>query len=180
MIPAITFEDIIKILGAEIITQAQIPANMFKNITGVRGSNLAKMLSPTESNSINLNEIFIIFELNEDEDTSNNVTINESDDTVNLLTAYNFNLKIYGNKCHDTAQKIITRLKSRQIAFKLHGEGIWLTEITFPVNVNEFINNTLWPRCDLTIKIRVRHNISLVSSEGEFSDENCQIIIDEI
>ena len=180
MIPAVTFEDIIKIIGNEILLQTGIPRDMFKNVTGVRGSSLAKRLSETETNSINLNDTFIVFELNEDDDTSYNTTINEDDDTVNLITAYNFYLKIYGNNCHTTAQQIITRLKSRQVVYKLHGLGIWLTEITFPTNTNEFINNTLWPRCDLTLKLRVRHNISLVNPEGEFSDENCQIIIDEI
>lgn len=180
MIPAITFEDIIKIIGAEILAQTGIPKDMFKNITGIRGSSLAKRLSDTEFNSINLNDTFIVFELNEDEDHSNNVTINEYDDTVNSIVAYNFNLKIYGNKCHIVSQQILTRLKSRQIAYKLHGLGIWLTEITFPVNQNEFINNTLWPRCDLTLKLRVRHNISLVTPEGDISEENCQITIDEI
>ena len=180
MIPAITFEDIIKVIGNEILEQTNIRRDMFKNVTGVRGSSLAKKLSDTELGSINLNDTFIVFELNEDEDTSNNVTINESDDTVNLFTAYNFFLKIYGNKCHTVAQQILTRLRSRLVSFRLRGRGVLLTEVTFPVNQNEFINNTLWPRCDLTIKLRVRHNISLVKPEGEFSDENCQIIIDEI
>ena len=180
MIPAITFDDIIRNIYNELSIQTGISKDMIKNVVGVRGTSLAKRLSSTEFGSINLNDKFIIFELNEDEDTSNNVTINEYDDTVNSFMAYNFNIKVYGNHAHLVAQQILTRFKSHQVAYKLKEVGIWLTEITFPTNVNEFINNTMWPRCDLTLKLRVRHNIPLIEPEGTISEDNCEIIINEI
>lgn len=166
MIPSVTYEDIIKILGNEICTQAVIERNMMKNATSVRGSDLAKKLSSTETNSINLRDTFIIFELIEDNDASDDVSINEPDDTANLLMRYDFNLKIYGNSCHQTAQTIMARLKSHEIAMKLYSKGIWLIQVTFPQAVNEFINDTLYPRADMTIKIKVRHNIPFLEKTG--------------
>lgn len=158
MIQTVTYEDIIKILGNEILNCVDISRDRIKNAYSVRGSNLAKHLSSTEQNSINLNDPFIIFELYEAQDATN-TTINE-DESTNIVQNYNYLIKIYGNACHQYSREILARFKSHEIMYKLYGKGIWITSITFPTAVNEFINNTLWPRCDLTVNIRVLHNIT--------------------
>ena len=177
MIKIVTYEDIIKILGAEITNQTGIKKDMIKNAYSIRGSNLAKHLSSTETNTINLDNAFIVFELIESEDEKN-VTVNEEEST-NIIQNYNYNLKIYGNSCHKISKEILARFKSHEVMFSLYGKGIWITSISFPQAINEFINNTLWPRCDLTINIRVLHNIVHINNSEEIK-KYTRLTIDEI
>ena len=169
MIPSITYEDIIRKLRPKISEQTGIPLDRIHNAVSVRGADLYKLISETESMSYSLGDVFIVFELVEETDELNTV-LHEVDESISSIACFNFNLKIYGNACHQVSQEILMRFKTEDVAFNMRNEGIFIRGISFPTSINEFINNTVWPRCDMSIKIAVRFNtnpvIPTVDAEG--------------
>ena len=175
MIPSITYENIIRELRTQLAIQSGVPLDYIFNAVSVRGPDIYKLISNTQSASFSLAESFIIFELNED-DTEDNVVLHELDNSLSSISSFNLNLKIYGNGCHAVSQNILMRFKGEEVAIDLREKGIFINRITFPTNINEFINNTVWPRCDMAIKIKVRFNTPKITTSGDAETIN-EIII---
>lgn len=150
----ITYEDIIRNLRTEISTQTGLNINRIINAVSSRGPDLLKLISNSEATSFNLADCFIVFELLES-DSGENVVIHDKGDVLSSISPFNFTLKIYGNACHKVAQDILMRFKSEKVVTSLYKKGIFIHGITFPSSINEFINNTVWPRCDMSIHIIV-------------------------
>lgn len=165
MISSITYENIIIFLRKEIAYQSGVSLDRIFNAVSVRGPDLSKIISETEAASFDLSNAFIVFEMMEDENEGNVVT-HEVDGTISSIASFKFNLKIYGNACHTVSQNILMRFKTEEVALGLRDKGIYIRGITFPTNINEFINNTVWPRCDMTLNLQVRFNVSRISVDG--------------
>lgn len=168
MIKSITYEDIIREVRPELGTQTGISLDRIMNAASARGPDLSKILSSSQSASFNLTDCFIIFELVEDDNQDNFVTY-EEDGSVSSLSSMSFNLKIYGNAAHKVSQEILMRFKTEDVAMKMRGKGVFINGISFPTAINEFINNTIWPRCDMTLHLKVRFNTGILDSPGVFS-----------
>jgi len=164
MIPYITYTDLIIKIREAIITQSELNGNSVINAVSVRGPALSKLISDNESTSLNLNDGFIIFELLENKDSENNIILQNPNDSSDNVSEYKLLLKIYGNHCHELSQKLVSRFKMESVIMDLYEKGIWAKNISFPETINEFLNNTVWPRCDLEITIIVRYNIKAISN----------------
>lgn len=165
MIASITYENIIIKLRKKLAEQTGISLDRIFNAVTVRGPDLFKLISESESMSFDLGDSFIVFELKED-DNDNNTVLREQDDTMSSISSFNFDLKIYGNACHTVSQNILMRFKTEEVAFGLRSEGIYIKGIGFPTSINEFINNTVWPRCDMSLKLQVRFNTYKIHDDG--------------
>ena len=161
MTPSITYENIIKFLRNEIIKQSQLPSDRVLNALSIRGTNLTKVLNEIIEESYEVDDSFILFELVY-VDNGNNVVI-PNDEYMTSISNFNFNLHIYGNNSYMVAQKIWTGLRNENAALNLVEQGIHVNGVTFPQTINEFINNTLWIRHDLTIKFEVKFDIPNVT-----------------
>ena len=166
ILPKTTYEDIIKNFRVTVSEQSGVALDRIFNATSVRGPDIIKIINETNATSFNLADCFIVFELLEDYSETDNVVTHESDGTISSISSFNFNLKIYGNACHSVSQTILMRLKTDEVALALRSKGIYISGIPFPAAINEFVNNTVWPRCDMTIKMKVRFNISPAESTG--------------
>ena len=167
-----TFIDIIKLLRLEISIQTGIDLNRIINAISARGPSLVKLISDTEMASFNLSDCFIVFELLETPDTKENVVIHDSNGVVTSVVPYDFSMKIYGNACHQVSQIILTKFKTESVALDLYSKGIFIHGITFPTPVNEFINNTVWQRCDMSIHIITEFRVQTEeTSDAEISPE---------
>ena len=172
MINSITYNELIKTLRTNVIKQGELSAQYVRNADSVRGADLTVILSEINVMSAKLSDVFVIFELLED-DNDDNYIIPEENDTISSISSFKFVLHIYGLQSHMCAQMLMTRFKTSEVASALRDNGIYLAGIGFPTNTKEFINNTLWPRCDLEMDIKVRFNISkLKEYDAGYFNEN--------
>lgn len=179
MITAVDYNSIIKIVRKQIIEQLKIKSNRVLNAEAVRGADLTDIVNNTDVMSIKLSDVFIIFEMIEKEN-DDNVIIPENDNTVSVIATYDFILKIYGNMSHMCAQQLRAMFKTAEVASMLRNNGVYLKGITSPTNQKEFINNTLWPRCDMTFELQCRHNFMKLYEDEFFSNSYSEKDIDFI
>lgn len=169
MLPYTTFNDIIITLRSAIINYVGLDNNRVLNATSVRGPDLLKIINETELNSFNLNDSFIVFELKESNDKDYYI-MSENDDENSIIARYQMDIKLYGSPCHIISQKMLSVFKEELVLEELYNKGIHFTGITFPETNNEFINNTLWKRCDMTIHLEARTKVDKFFKDKYFDD----------
>lgn len=175
--PVENIKDIIKILRNTVIEQANLDGKFVLNALSVRGAMLNKSTEQQIYQTFERTDLFILFALIEHE-TSDNVTIDNDDKTGSIrYVSYQFNLSIYGEAAGMTVQLLQTRLLSNEVRVSLYNQGIKLQNIDEPTSSNEFINNTLWLRKDMSINIAVRLDFKdiLTSEPFEQLNDTCDI-----
>ena len=170
MIPYITYSGLIIKTREAIIAQSGLDDDLVINAVSVRGPALSKLLSDDEITSLNLHDGFIIFELLENKDSDNNTILQNDDESADNISEYRLLLKIYGNSCHEISQRLVSRFKMESVVLDLYSQGVWIKNISFPETINEILNNTVWPRCDIEMTIIARYNISPTSTIPDTSD----------
>lgn len=169
MIKATNYVNIIKTLRSTIINITGIKGEKILNKNSVRGTDLSKIIDEVDVMSFDLSDVVILFDLLEN-DTDNNFIIPEKDNTTSSLASYKFALQIYGNFSYEYAQMIMTKLRDQGVLHNLIDNGIYFSGTSYPANSKEFINNTLWQRCDLDILIEVRYNFENPTKEEYFEE----------
>ena len=165
MIPSITYEDIIRVIRRNLINYLGIDNNRVLNADSVRGTDLTKIINDSESTSYNLNDLFIVFRLKED-DSEKYVILKEEDGTMSSISSFEWIMNIYGNACHSFSQSLLTLFKEENFLNSIRENGVYIKEVKAPRFMNEFINNTMWARCDISITIQVRFSNEELSNEG--------------
>jgi hypothetical protein len=173
-IKAITYDDALILVRKEIISFTGIASALVINATSIRGPDVVKMINTQISISPDLSNTFIVFEMTENQDEVFGAT--QQDDSVQgVVMPYDFNLKIYGTKCHEYADKILADFRLPKTVTALWDEGVWVYGVSRPESVNEIINNTVWPRCDLHISFETRLDVAIsdkIYVEGSIDDVN--------
>lgn len=149
------FENILINIRKTIIKVLNINPTRVMNAASVRGTDLSKIISASESTSLTLNDVFIIFEFKESDDDIYWL-MHENDNTSSYITSYDFNLKIYGKGSHIASNLIINGFKNINILTDLYDLGIKVEGITKPITMHEPINETIWPRTDFKIVVTSR------------------------
>ena len=172
MLPYTTFDDIIRNIRKTIIDYVSIDNikmdnNRVLNATTVRGPDLLKIINDSELNSFNLKDSFIVFELKESDDKDYYI-MNENDNEHSIISRYHMDIKLYGNACHRVSQKLMSVFRLDYVLQDLYEKGIHFTGITYPASNNEFINNTLWKRCDMTIHLEARMKVDKAKPDEFF------------
>ncbi len=176
MINATTYENIIRTIRQTIITLLNISADRVLNADSVRGADLLKIISCSESTSFSLNDLFIVFRLKEYDNDSYYI-IPEDDSSSSLIISYEFTMNIYGNACHEASQKLLTIFKEERTLVDLYEKGLYVHQVNKPRFMNEFINNTMWPRCDMSIVLEVRVAIENANDVAELDENSLSGII---
>lgn len=145
------FNDLCKSMRKVLIEQTTLPGDRIANALSVRGADIIKYINEFESESPTLLDTFIIFEvLESDEPYAYGGTDNET--KVETIVSYDCKLKIYGSLCHDVARTLLGRMKSVEPILKLQDNNIWVYGVNKIGSINELINNTVYPRCDMVIR----------------------------
>lgn len=156
MLPAIAnFKETVAVVREILVEYCQLnPSKVISSLT-VRGADLSKPISPTEFNSPNLSDTFIVFDIEED-DSQDYFVFEENDYSDTMISNIIVNLKIYGKHSADVVRTIIVTFKSEAILQKIYSKGIYYKGISKPTSKNEFINNTMWQRRDISFKAQIR------------------------
>lgn len=143
--------DIIKSMRFELIAQSGLDSKLVLNSLSVRGTDLKKYVSDDIFTSYSLSDNVILFEITPTQ-TSNDCSFKD-DDACSIYVSYNFGLSIYGNSSDTLANIIKLRFESESVRLNLYRQGIYVDDISSVTALNEFINDTMWLRSDLTITI---------------------------
>lgn len=201
------FNDIIKILRNTIIIQSQLPAERVLNSLSLEGTELDKLLEESRYNSIEQEDTTILFELNSTPQSNSNVSMEEGDiSTIKELTCgetilcdnsllcgeehidraityyrmYNLHLVLYGQDSSFTAVKLSSRMRSQEVKSNLYAKGIYIESVSNPESINEFKNDIMWLRNDVTINLGVKFLITQVYLTPEYEKiKDIQIIKEE-
>lgn len=133
-----------------------LPQSRVKNAFSSRGADLVKWIEGVISTSIDLDDSFIVFDV--EESKKDYYVLHEDDDTDSLIANYTMFISIYGNNCSNLARKILIRFKDENLLRTLYNKGVFVGDISRPDDASEFINNTLWRRVDLSIDVKIRYN----------------------
>ena len=156
MLPVISdFKEVAAVVREYLNTYCQIDLEKIVSVLAVRGADLSKPISATELNSINLSDTFVVYEIRED-DSQDYFVFDEDDFTDTIITNVIIDFKIYGKRCADTIRNIIVNFKNEGVLQRLYSKGIYYKGITKPTSHNEFFNNTMWPRRDISFKAQIR------------------------
>ena len=161
ILPASTYESALIAVRAEIIRQTGLRSEFVLNGHSLYGPDLLKTINQTIEIAPEIRDCFIVFEFREIENDSYGAgPINDM--KMEALAPYGFFCKVYGDKCHYYAQKLLTIFKYPDTVLKLRAAGCHITSIHNIGSVNEFINNVLWPRCDIEIDMICRFEFDLI------------------
>lgn len=167
MINSTNYENIIINVRTKVIDILRICPDRVFNSLSVHGADLFKAINETTFTSFSLNDCFIIFRLEEDADKYYILT--ERDNSKSSIFTFKFVLHIYGNPCHEASQRLLMGFKNETILQSLYDSGIHILGLTPPKFTYEPINNVIWPRCDIDIRLEVRFNCGDQLDEGTFT-----------
>lgn len=167
MINSSTYENIIKVIGNKLLQIIGLDRNRLFNGVSAHGSDLLKVINESEYTSFSLNDCFIVFVL-EENNVDRYFILRENDGSMSSHSQFRFSLKIYGNACHDVSQTLLMAFKDENLLQEMYDNSVYILNLTFPKFSFEPINNTLWPRCDIDINLKVRFNKQINSSTTFF------------
>lgn len=174
-IPATTYENALKLLRKTLVDYSGIPSNLIINGDSLYGPDVFKEIEDLlqgqyEEESPVVTDTFIVFEYKENEDdnyVASMVSQTETTTVMETVATYSLYLKIYGNSCHNYAQKIFSIFKTPIIAENLRNSGVYINGVEPITSGTEFINLERWQRSDLEIKTICRFQISIGNSSVE-------------
>lgn len=143
--------EIDKILGNIIVEQSELDRNNIKNGLGIRGSDLSKFINENIYISPNIKDTIIIFNT----ELEDNPITEEKENEIVIDNFLNFKLMIYGAHSKNLAYILKARLESEEVRYELTSKYINLINIDNVISVDDIINNTIYPRCDLNIHLHI-------------------------
>ena len=167
MIGKSCYENIIKVIGNKLLQIIGLDRNRLFNGVSAHGADLLKVINESEYTSFSLNDCFIVFVL-EENNPDRYFILRENDGTMSSHAQFKFGLKIYGNACHDVSQTLLMAFKDETILQEIYDNNIYILNLSYPKFSFEPINNTLWPRCDMEINLKVRFNKEINTSTNFF------------
>lgn len=156
MIPVTTYEKALVALRNQILIYSGIPNNFILNGDSIYGPDIWKMITDTIGEAPELSNTFIVFEFKEIPNDSFGIT-----GGFTALAPYGLFLKVYGDNCHMTAYKLAAMFKYADVIEVLQNSGVKVTNTSTIGSINEFINDTRWPRCDVEIDVLCNFDIKL-------------------
>lgn len=159
-----------KIIGEVLEQQSNLPSERILNAISVRGQNLSKLIENDVYMSYNLSDLVIIFEVIFNPNSTDNVSMEEEDESITVYSAFYVKILIYGNKSANVANKLKGRLLSRKVRDDLHEKGIHIERVSNPESMTEILNETFWIRNDLTMEIACRQSFNQKEPDYQMND----------
>lgn len=158
-----------KIIRKYLISQSELDPRKVINSLSVRGPELQVLVEKNTYVSPDLNTTILIFE-NTNNDTNNNVSVPEEDGTFSIYQSFSCKIILYGNYSKTLGLILKSRMESEVIRQNLFDEGINIEKVTSPVSLNEFKNETVWIRTDLSIEYSCRMSVQPVNELNEMDN----------
>lgn len=149
------YQDIIKVIRTYIHDIIGINLKDIRNATDTYGQTLIKLLEGKKYNSYKLSDSVVLLNL-ETRNNSSDFNATENDSSV-YYKSYEVKVIIYGNSSMSIGNAIYSKFNTDYVLSKLITDGIYVEFITSPVLFNEFLNDVIRPRTDLSLMVSVKH-----------------------
>lgn len=168
-----------KVLRQQVILQSELPAENVRNGLSTYGEALEKLLVKQTYDAYEQEDSFIVFELKTRQNESD-VSYTNYDDTVVYDRSYEFICYIYGNSSADVANKLVARFRTEKVRTNLYDNGVYLQEVKEPISFNEYKNEVMWLRTDVSILISCEFKITQVVVDDPIAElSELEIIVKE-
>ena len=167
--PISKVKELEKILRSEIITQSELDEKRVANSLSIYGETLDKLLNNSIADSYEKTDSVILFELS-NRDNPSDISYTDTEENIIYNKSYRLNLIIYGDSSPDIANKITMRFRTENVRDNLFNEGVYIEEVTDPSSFNEFINDVMWLRTDLSILLTATFKLSQINKSEEFKE----------
>ena len=178
-----SIKDLQKELRTCLISQSGLTGDFIRNSLSLYGEDLQKalnnLLQPDEYTSITGSDTMILFKLSLDSEVDIHASfINDKDESkIYYYKSFEYFLYIYGDSSDDIALKLKARLRSQAVRDALQEKGIHIISIENPEQVNEYINDVMWKRCDLSIKLGCKFIINPIATDYDINQINKMEVI---
>lgn len=158
--------------------QSEVHIDRIVNGLSIRGVDLSKRITSTVKLSLDLSDAMIIFEIVTEDTPDEQFSELEEDDTITMYSYYKLKLTIYGMYCSQIAKKLKARLETQKCRQYLFDKGIYFSKVSGLQPVNDFMNETIWPRVDMSIDFGCRLNITQIDDYNSY-EEMQKIVAEE-
>jgi hypothetical protein len=163
--------DIEKIVGDMLVKQSKLDRSRIMNGLSPRGIDLSKFVTENVKLSYDLSDTAIIFEVKSVE--NENINLTEIDeDNIREDACFEVSVTIYGNESMRMGQLLKARFESEKVRYDLLMTGLYLVAVSSTTSMNEFVNNTIWPRTDLSLKIACEMTMKQVDTMQQITTVN--------
>lgn len=181
MIRAVDYEQVVKTLAAFLDENSGLSTERILNADSIRGTELAEMISSTQSYSPTAKNSFLLFELIENQNQEMNfLTSGSTSESMMSIQAYDFHLMVYGNSSPTDAQKISLLFKQEDNAIDLREKGIFINGVAPIEAINEFVNNTLYLRRDIFVHLQVRYQFDEIGKDPGYFEESGDLTVEQV
>lgn len=156
-----------KILRKELIAQSQLNSNYVLNALSTYGETLDKLLSNKVYDSYETKDAVLLFQLF-NRNNESDFSFTEKNGTITYNKSYELKIIIYGNASSDIANKISSRFRTEKVRNDLQNLGVYLESISDPESINEFKNEVMWFRTDISIFITSEFSYQQTSEDSDF------------
>lgn len=164
-------KDLDKIWRNKIIEQSNLPAKNVLNGLSIRGVDLSNYITTNISMSYSLKNIAVVFEISTSS-SEDNISMEEDDGDITEYVIMNIRLSLYGSAAIELAKTLKARFESSKCRDDLYNQGIYFKEVTELTTTNDFINETMWTRVDLSIDFGIRLLITQKNTYEDFLEMN--------
>lgn len=161
-----SIKEVDKIIGDMLVKQSELQRGSIVNGCSIRGVDLSKFVTEKVKLSYDLSDSVIIFETK----TSNNDDIDFTEtekDVVRESLSLEVSVIIYGNQSLALAKVLKARFESEKVRNDLLDKEVYLSSVNEITFMNEFINETIWPRADFSMSIACEIQVSQIDEMSE-------------
>ena len=175
MINISSIKNIEKILRNELIKQLGLDGKYVLNSLSTHGEDLDKLLEKSIYDSYETSDSVCLFELRSRNDGTN-VNYVEENDLITYYKSFDLYVIIYGDDSTDLATKLSARMNSEKVINDLQTKGIYVEKTSDPERINEFKNDVMWIRNDISINISCKLSVSQVTIDHDLELNTLNII----
>lgn len=161
-----SIKEVDKIIGDMLVKQSKLQRGSIVNGCSIRGVDLSKFVTEKVKLSYDLSDSVIIFETK----TNNNDDIDFTEvekDVVRESLSLEVSVIIYGNQSLALAKALKARFESEKVRNDLLDKEVYLSSVNEITFMNEFINETIWPRADFSMSIACEIQVSQIDEMSE-------------
>lgn len=168
MIAITDINELNRIFRKELILQSEVDGEFVRNSLSVDGQTLERLMYGDTSESICRCDSLILFELTT-RDSDNQISFSETDNEIEQYRRFTFKIIIYGDAAAMVSAKLSARLKSLNVRQRLLDDGIKIERVSYDDSINEYKNDTIWKRNDITIDIWCKLVFNKISEDYTMS-----------
>ena len=158
------------ILGNAIVEQAPLDKKYVLNGKSLYGAS-REQIDEYIAATFKEDDSYVVFLLEAD-DTSDNMTEETKEHTIDVYDSYVFTIMCYGARYNELAFQLKSRFLTEECQLAIQNRGIHIQSIDLSRGISEFINDMLVNRRDVVLHISCQFEVNKISDADEMQTMN--------